>query len=323
MHKRRTYDGEDALLRQRAFGLLGYSLVALLWYYVLRIIHLAIAETRARITAAYFLTYILTYGLLTFANVCAIAIACRISHFQLTYLGKSRTWGLASRCQLTALAALGLYSFAMYAATWFLTLQNVQGSVQGTFAILQIKLDAAFEILYLVTVILLSILALLNLGCKSFKVDFYFLAVIVLLLIRSAADTHIVLKYGLHKHIAAKKVRAVEEVLYGLPSVVIYYSLERLSLPVSLLELYPAIRSKLLRQGRAVIRKDFNRRRVDAANGGPALPNRAEILQEIEQRPLAYLPISTQSVMSEWPPVDVQLLLSKHYEDLLMRYENI
>ncbi|KAI4157345.1 MAG: hypothetical protein LQ342_008355 [Letrouitia transgressa] len=220
MHKTRAYDTEDAPLRQRAFSLLGYSLVALLLYYVLRIIILAIAETRASITAGYFFAYVLTYGLLNFANA-----------------------------------------------------------------------------------------------------DLYFLAVIVFLLIRSATDTHIVVKYGVHKHIAAKKVRVVEEVLYGLPSVVIYYSLERLSFPVSPLEFYPAIRSKLLRQGRAVIRKDFKRRRVDADNGGPALPTCAEILQEIEHRPLAYLPISAQSKISEWPRADVQLLLSKHYDDLLAHCE--
>jgi hypothetical protein len=137
------------------------------------------------------------------------------------------------------------------------------------------------------------------------------------------ADTRVAVQYGLYRHTAPKYLQVVEEAFYGLPSVVIYYSLERLSLPVTASVLCSAARSKLLRKGRDIIRKEFARRRMDAANGGPALPTRAEILEEIEHRPLAYLPASVQGSMSGWPPADIQTTLSMHLDDLLAQCEKI
>src|SRR5205814_752360 len=65
-------------------------------------------------------------------------------------------------CLVTALTALGLYSFAMFATVYVLTLQNVSGGVSGKFSALQIKLNAAFGILYLVPVVFLGIFSLFH-----------------------------------------------------------------------------------------------------------------------------------------------------------------
>jgi hypothetical protein len=130
----------------------------------LGIVSLILAETQILMTQAFFLIYIFIYGFLYFANVWAIAIVCRISHYQFGYMGQGallgRAWRLMSSCLVTALAALGLYSFAMYATAWVLKLQNISGGVPGKFSTLQIKLDLAFGILYLVTVVFLGIFSL-------------------------------------------------------------------------------------------------------------------------------------------------------------------
>lgn len=131
------------------------------------------------------------------------------------------------------------------------------------------------------------------------------------------ADTHVVLNYAVHRLIAPKNHKVVEEALFGFPTVVIYFCLERLSLPASV----SAVRSDILREGRDSIRKDFARRRTDVANGGPAMPTRGEMLKEMERQPLAYLPASTQSVIADWGQSEVKSVLSAHFSDVLAQCE--
>lgn len=112
----------------------------------------------------YFVTYIFTYGFLNSSNIWTIAIVCRISRLQLGRVEPkgwfNRSWRVVSGCLLTILVALALYSFAMFAAVWFITLQNIRGGVIDKFSKTQIKLDAALGILYIVTAVAVAMVAL-------------------------------------------------------------------------------------------------------------------------------------------------------------------
>jgi hypothetical protein len=82
-------------------------------------------------------------------------------------------------------------------------------------------------------------------------------------------------------------------------------------------------KSDILREGRRNARKELARRRIDAVNGGPSLPTRTQLLKEIENRPLSYLPNRAETSISRLARNDVQDTLSRHIEDVLKLREKI
>ena len=77
------------------------------------------------------------------------------------------------------------------------------------------------------------------------------------------------------------------------------------------------IGSEIRREAREIARKEFARRRFDANHGGPRMPSRLQLLQEMEKRPMAYLPESAEARMAGWPANDVNSTLALHIEDVL------
>jgi hypothetical protein len=51
--------------------------------------------------------------------------------------------------------------------------------------------------------------------------------------------------------------------------------------------------------------------------GGPALPTPAQLLKEIEIKPLSYLPDQIESRMSSLTDTEVQDTLSRHIKDVM------
>lgn len=141
----------------------------------------------------------------------------------------------------------------------------------------------------------------------------------MLLWIRSIARADIVVKYALHGEIRPDYLNTVGEALYGLPTVAIYILLNLLNKPNS----KAVAKSNILREGRRIARKELKRRRIDAANGGPALPTPTQLFTEIESKPLSYLPDQVQTKFSGMANVEVQEVLSRHIDDVLRLREKI
>lgn len=137
--------------------------------------------------------------------------------------------------------------------------------------------------------------------------------------IRSIARADIVVKYTLHGEDPPDYLNTAAEACYGLPTVVIYLLFNRLNKP----DPSSVAKSDILRAGRRVARKELKRRRVDASKGGPELPTPAQMLKEIEEKPLAYLPDQTQTILSSLNDTEVQDTLSRHIKDVLRLREKI
>jgi len=126
-------------------------------------------------------------------------------------------------------------------------------------------------------------------------------------------------KYTLHGEARPYYLVAVSEAFYGLPTVIIYLLLNRLSSPSP----SSVAKSDILREGRRIAGKELTRRRIDAANGGPASPTPTQLLTEIESKPLSYLPDGVQTSMSGLADSEVQETLSRHIEDVIKLREKI
>jgi hypothetical protein len=128
-----------------------------------------------------------------------------------------------------------------------------------------------------------------------------------------------VVKYTLHGATRPEYLDTAAEAVYGLPTVVIYLLLNGLNKPDPI----SVAKSDILREGRRTARKELKRRRIDASKGGPALPTPAQLLTEIESKPLSYLPDQIQSSMSSLTDTEVQDTLSRHIKDVLQLREKI
>jgi hypothetical protein len=129
----------------------------------------------------------------------------------------------------------------------------------------------------------------------------------------------IVVKYTLHGAPNPNYFNTAAEACYGLPTVVIYLLLNSLNKP----EPPSVAKSDILREGRRAARKELKRRRIDASKGGPELPTPAQMLTEIELKPLAYLPDKSQTSLSSLSDTEVQDTLSLHIKDVLKLRERI
>ena len=109
----------------------------------------------------------------------------------------------------------------------------------------------------------------------------------------------------------------VKEALFGLPSLAIYYLVSILKAPITNVVIAENIR----REGRIVARKELARRKFDASRGGPPLPTARQLLDEMEKRPMAFLPVSADERMRGWPLPDIQLTMSYHVDDVLLLLE--
>lgn len=145
------------------------------------------------------------------------------------------------------------------------------------------------------------------------------MAIAILLWIRSITRADIIVKYSLHGETRPDYLTTVSEALYGLPTVVIYVLLNWLNGPTS----NKVAKSDILREGRQIARKDLKRRRIDAANQGPAFPTPTQLIAEMESKPLSYLPDQVQTRMSGMANNEVQEILSQHIEDVLKLREKI
>lgn len=137
---------------------------------------------------------------------------------------------------------------------------------------------------------------------------------VTFLLIRSMNNAIVTVRYDLQGHTSPKSLDLTSEIFYGVPSVIIYYLATLLSFRVP----DSVAAAEILRDGRQIVRKELARRRVEAAHGGPALPTPRQLLDELEYRPLAYLPASTEAKMAGWPEDDIRATLSKHVGDVLV-----
>lgn len=126
-------------------------------------------------------------------------------------------------------------------------------------------------------------------------------------------------KYTLHGAPNPNYFNTAAEACYGLPTVVIYLLLNSLNKP----EPPSVAKSDILREGRRAARKELKRRRIDASKGGPELPTPAQMLTEIELKPLAYLPDKSQTSLSSLSDTEVQDTLSLHIKDVLKLRERI
>ena len=141
----------------------------------------------------------------------------------------------------------------------------------------------------------------------------------ILFWIRSITRADIVVKYNLDGETRPDYLVTVSEALYGLPTVVIYILLNWLNRPTPT----SVAKSDILREGRRIARKELKRRRIDAANGGPALPTPTQLFTELESKPLSYLPDRVETKMSVLADNEVQDILSRHIEDVLKLREKI
>jgi hypothetical protein len=151
------------------------------------------------------------------------------------------------------------------------------------------------------------------------QVEGQFFAIAVLLWIRSVAETDIVVKYFFHGETKPLYLIPVADALYGFPTVIIYVLFNHLTKPIPT----SVAKSDILREGRRTARKEMKRRRVDAEKGGPPLPTPAQLLAEIESKPLKYLPDPNQASMSSLTDAEVQDILSRHIKDVLRFREEI
>jgi hypothetical protein len=151
------------------------------------------------------------------------------------------------------------------------------------------------------------------------QVEGQFFTIAVLLWIRSIARAEIVVKYTLNGATRPGYLNTATEALYGLPTVVIYIFFNLLNKPTPT----SVAKSDILREGRRTARKELKRRRIDASKGGPALPTPAQLLTEIESRPLSYLPDQIQTSMLPLTDTEIQDTLSRHIEDVLKLREKI
>jgi hypothetical protein len=151
------------------------------------------------------------------------------------------------------------------------------------------------------------------------QVEGQFFAITLLLWIRSIFRLGIVVKYTLHGAFRPDYLNTAAEACYGLPTVVTYLLLNSLNRPD------PSSVAKLdiLREGRRTARKELRRRRIDASKGGPELPTPAQVLTEIELKPLAYLPDQTQTTLSSLSDTEVRDTFSQHIKDILKLRERI
>jgi hypothetical protein len=141
----------------------------------------------------------------------------------------------------------------------------------------------------------------------------------IILWIRSIARADIVVKYTLHGATQPDYLNTAAEAIYGLPTVLLYLLFNRLneSTPTSV------AKCDILREGRRTARKELKRRRIDASKGGPGLPTPAQLLAEIESKPLSYLPDQSQKIMSSLSDAEVRDTLSRHIKDVLKLREKI
>jgi len=129
----------------------------------------------------------------------------------------------------------------------------------------------------------------------------------------------IVVKYTLQGASKPDYFDTAAEACYGLPTVVIYLLLNSLNKPDP-----PSVaKLDILREGRRTARRELKRRRADASKGGPELPTPAQMLTEIELKPLAYLPDKSQTSLSSLSDVEVQDTLARHIKDVLQLRERI
>jgi len=149
------------------------------------------------------------------------------------------------------------------------------------------------------------------------KLDTKFLLVAVFLLIRSANVESSPVYFNLSHHIPPTTRGVVKEALFGLPSLAIYYLVSILKAPITNVVIAENIR----REGRIVARKELARRKFDASRGGPPLPTARQLLDEMEKRPMAFLPVSADERMRGWPLPDIQLTMSYHVDDVLLLLE--
>lgn len=67
----------------------------------------------------------------------------------------------------------------------------------------------------------------------------------------------------------------------------------------------------------------MKRRQIDASNGGPELPTPAQLLTEIQSKPLMYLQDKTQTSLSSLTETEIQETVSQHISDVLVLREKL
>jgi hypothetical protein len=244
------------------------------------------------------------------------------------------------------LTALALYRWAIFTARIILTLNGVSFTWVERFVHEAARLQTGYQFLYMMVSTFIMGLAIYYLGRRtSFRESFnkvsygpfhYFchndscadsilqdegrsFAMAMLLWIKSIARAAIVLRYTLDGVTPPIYLSTASEALYGLPTVAILVLFNYLNLTDPLSE----SKSDILREGRRTARRELKRRRIDASKGGPALPTPAQLLTEIEAKPLLYFPDHAQRSMSSLTDNEVQDTLSTHIKDVLKLREKI
>jgi hypothetical protein len=128
-----------------------------------------------------------------------------------------------------------------------------------------------------------------------------------------------VVKYALLGSDRPAYIDVAAEATYGLPTVAIYVLLNRLRKHDQNSE----AQSDILRGCRRAARRELHRRRLDAKKGGPPLPTPAQLLTEIESKPLAYLPSQLQESVSSLTQDELQVVLQQHVQEVLKFREKI
>jgi len=319
----------DALLRKAAFKFLVGSMICYLLAYSLQIIDIFLHEKKLHVKWGYTFTNVFQDGWLQLSDFVVLMIVCRITYYQFPIWGANAvfhgTWRFLCMCSLTTLAALALYRWAVTTAYTIMALNGVSSTWLQRFVYEAAVLRTGYQVLYLLVSTFIILLTVYYLGRRTaFReklniVEGQFFAIGMLLWIRSIARADIVVKYTLHEATRPDYLNTAAEACYGLPTVVIYVLFNRLnkSDPASV------AKSDILREGRRTARKELKRRRIDALKGGPELPTPAQMLTEIELKPLAYLPDLTQTSLSPLTDTEVQDTLSRHIKDVLRLREKI
>lgn len=140
-----------------------------------------------------------------------------------------------------------------------------------------------------------------------------FLFIVALLLLRSSTEAIIAVRYDLLEYTSPHYLRTIREILYGLPSIGIYYYITQQSYPT----IAYATTSDVLRDCRSNVKKEFIRKRVEAANGGPGYPTAAETLKELELKPFASFPAEGVDRMALWGDPQIKTMMERHVQDVL------
>jgi len=321
--------GNDALLRTAAFKFLRRSMICYLAAYSLQIIDIFLHEEELRVKRGYTFTYVFRDGFWQLADFIVLRTVCRITYYQFPIWGANAvfhaTWRFLCMFSLTTLAALALYRWAVTTAYTIMALNGVSSTWLQRFVHEAAVLRTGYQVLYMVVSTFIIVLTVYYLGRRTaFReklniVEGQFFAIGMLLWIRSIARADIVVKYTLHGAHQPDYLNTAAEVCYGFPTVVIYLLFKRLNKPDP-----PSVaKSDILRAGRRIARKELKRRRIDASKGGPLIPSPAQMLTEIESKPLAYLPDQTQTNLSSLTDTEVQETLSRHIKDVLRLREKI